>query len=54
MHITNIGGLGLGTGIIATDKTDGTVYHARNLDFTPAPYDTCLFCERYVCVRVCV
>eukprot|EP00729_Bicosta_minor_P008332 gene8332-25274_t len=23
------------TGIIATDKTDGTVNHARNLDFSP-------------------
>jgi len=26
------------TGIIATDKTDGTVYHARNLDFSFANY----------------
>jgi len=28
------------TGIIATDKTDGTVYHARNLDFSPVPVMT--------------
>merc|ERR1740130_945076 len=26
------------TGIIARDKTDGTVYHARNLDFSFAEY----------------
>ena len=28
------------TGIIATDSTDGTVNHARNLDFTPVPFMT--------------
>lgn len=28
------------TGIIATDKTDGTVYHARNLDFSPVKFMT--------------
>ena len=28
------------TGIIAIDSTDGTVNHARNLDFTPVPFMT--------------
>lgn len=28
------------TGIIATNKADGTVNHARNLDFTPVPFMT--------------
>lgn len=26
------------TGIVATDKSDGMVYHARNLDFSPAKF----------------
>eukprot|EP00932_Pfiesteria_piscicida_P004953 SRR837773.14863.p1 GENE.SRR837773.14863~~SRR837773.14863.p1 ORF type:complete len:291 (-),score=94.11 SRR837773.14863:43-915(-) len=26
------------TGIVAVDKSDGTVYHARNQDFSPAKY----------------
>lgn len=30
------------TGIIARNKEDGTVYHARNLDFSPVPVMTSL------------
>lgn len=39
------------TGIIATDSTDGTVNHARNLDFTPVPFMTNLVYT--VCFSLC-